>query len=88
MYVFSNWKKEKFSNLIIDQFVVGSFKDLENSMRRIFRFFFIFIFFFSRYMKTFHMKILGIVYFHSELIANFERNHILLCDILYAIRSP
>lgn len=28
MYVFSNWKKEKFSNLIIDQFVGGSFKDL------------------------------------------------------------
>lgn len=31
---------------------------------------FLYFFFFSRYMKTFHMKILGIVYFHSELIAN------------------
>lgn len=61
--IFNHWKKEKFNNLIVDQFVVDSFKDLVfrklgRILREEFFDFSLFLFFSS------HMKILGIVYFH------------------------
>lgn len=74
--IFNHWKKEKFNNLIVDQFVVDSFKDLVfrklgRILREEFFDFSLFLFFSS------HMKILGIVYFHSEL-------KIILNEIVYS----
>ena len=73
--IFNYWKKEKFNNLIVDQFVVDSFKDLVfrklgRILREEFFDFSLFLFFSS------HMKILGIVCFHSEL-------KIILNEIIY-----
>lgn len=79
--IFNYWKKEKFNNLIVDQFVVDSFKDLVfRKLGRILReefFDFSLFLFFSSYMKIF-----GIVYFH-RIKNHFERNRILLCDIIF-----
>ena len=74
--IFNHWKKEKFNNLIVDQFVVDSFKDLVfrklgRILREEFFDFSLFLFFSS------HMKILGIIYFHSEL-------KIILNEIIYS----